>query len=57
MESAAARWVVDVNSPTDMPRLAEPLFLTFHGKVQFEPFMTPEDLGRSGLDAIGKEWS
>jgi hypothetical protein len=40
-----------------MPRLGEPFFLTFHAKVEFEPFMMPEDLARSGLDAIGKEWS
>jgi hypothetical protein len=50
-------FVVNVNSPADMPRLAEPFFLVFDAKVEFEPFMTPEDLARSGLDAIGKEWS
>ncbi len=48
--------VVTVNEPSDIPRLAEPWFLTFDAKVDFQPFMTPEDLGRAGLDAIGKEW-
>ncbi len=48
--------VVTVNDASDIPRLAEPFFLTFEAKVEFEPFMTPEDLGRAGLDALGKEW-
>ncbi len=48
--------VVTVDNPSDIPGLAEPFFLTFDAKVEFEPFMTPEDLGRAGLDALGKEW-
>ena len=48
--------VVTVNDPSDIPRLAEPFFLTFDAKVKFEPFMTPDDLGRVGLDALGQEW-
>jgi hypothetical protein len=50
-------FVVDVKAATDMPRLAEPFFLLFSAEVEFEPFMTPEDLAKSGLDAIGKQWS
>ena len=49
--------VVTVNEPSDIPKLAEPFFLTFDATVEFEPFMTPEDLGRAGLESIGKEWS
>ena len=48
--------VVAVNDPTDIPRLAEPFFLTFDADVSFEPFMTAEDLGRADLDSLGKEW-
>ena len=48
--------VVTVNEPSDIPSLAEPFFLTFDAKVEFEPFMTAEDLGRAGLDSLGKEW-
>ena len=48
--------VVTVNEPSDIPRLAEPFFLTFDAEVEFEPFMTAEDLGRAGLDSLGKEW-
>jgi hypothetical protein len=48
--------VVTVNDPTDIPRLAEPFFLTFDADVSLEPFMTAEDLGRADLDSLGKEW-
>jgi hypothetical protein len=48
--------VVTVNEASDIPRLAEPFFLTFDAEVEFEAFMTPEDLARGGLDALGKEW-
>lgn len=48
--------VVTVNEPSDIPKLAEPFFLTFDAEVEFVPFMTAEDLGRAGLDALGKEW-
>ena len=48
--------VVDVTSPSDIPALAEPWFLTFNANVQFHIAMTPEDLGRANLDALGKQW-
>jgi hypothetical protein len=48
--------VVDVADPSDIPRLAEPWFLTFEAEVEFRVAMTPEDLGRANLDSIGKEW-
>jgi len=49
--------VVDLNSPSDIPRFAEPFFLTFNAEVEFQIAMTPEDLGRAGLDALGKQWA
>ena len=48
--------IVEVGSPSDVPRLAEPWFLTFNAEVEFRVAMTPEDLGRSGLDSMGKTW-
>ena len=48
--------VVNLDDPSDIPRLAEPFFLTFNADVSFEPFMTADDLGRAGLDSLGKEW-
>lgn len=49
--------VVNLDSPSDVPRLAEPWFLAFNAEVEFRIAMTPEDLGRAGLDALGKQWA
>ena len=49
--------VVHVDDPSDVPRLAEPWFLTFDAAVQFRVCMTPEDLGRANLDELGAAWS
>jgi hypothetical protein len=48
--------VVDLKDPSDIPRLAEPWFLTFNATVEIQPAMTPEDLGRAGLEELGKIW-
>jgi hypothetical protein len=42
--------VVDMKDASEIPRLAEPWFLTFNASVEFRVAMTPEDLGRAGLD-------
>jgi multimeric flavodoxin WrbA len=49
--------VVNVDSPSDVPRLAEPWFLTFNAEVEFRIAMTPEDLGRADLSGLGKKWA
>jgi hypothetical protein len=49
--------VVNVNDSSDVPSFAEPFFLTFNAEVEFRIAMTPEDLGRSNLDALGKKWA
>ncbi len=49
--------VVNVDSPSDVPRLAEPWFLALNAEVEFRIAMTPEDLGRADLNAIGKQWA
>lgn len=49
--------IVDMAAPSDVPRLAEPWFLTLSAEVHFRICMTPEDLGRAGLGALGKAWS
>ena len=48
--------IVNVDDPLDVPRLAEPWFLTFEAEVEFRICMTPEDLGRAGLGELGQEW-
>jgi hypothetical protein len=49
--------VVDLESAADVPRLAEPWFLTFDATVEYRIAMTPEDLGAADLDALGKKWA
>ena len=49
--------VVNLDDPSKIPTFAEPWFLTFNADVQFHVAMTPEDLTRAGLDALGKQWS
>ena len=48
--------IVNVNEPADVPRLADPWFLTFNAEVEFRIAMTPEDLARADLAALGRTW-
>jgi hypothetical protein len=48
--------VVNLATPADMPRFAEPWFLQFDATVEFIPAMTPEDLQKAGLDELAKKW-
>lgn len=48
--------IVDMKSTSEMPRLAEPWFLTFNAQVEFLPTMTPADLAASGIDTLAKKW-
>ena len=49
--------VVTLEDPSKIPMFTEPWFLTFNADVEFHAAMTPEDLARAGLDALGKEWA
>ena len=53
----AAIMIVNLADPSQIPALAEPWFLTFNANVEFHVVMTPEDLARAGLDALGKKWA
>ncbi len=48
--------VVDLPDPSRIPSLAEPWFLSFNADVEFRVVMTPEELGRAGLEGLGKKW-
>jgi len=48
--------VIDLKDASEIPMYAEPFFLSFESEVEFHPVMTPEDLGRAGLDELGKKW-
>ena len=49
--------VVNLEDPSKVPMFAEPWFLTFNADVEFRVAMTPEDLARAGLEALGKKWA
>ncbi len=49
--------VVNVEKSTDVPRLAEPWFLSFNAEVEFRIAMTPEDLAHADLNTLGKKWA
>ncbi len=49
--------IVNVNDPSEVPKFAEPWFLSFNADCEFHIAMTPEDLGRAGLEQLGKKWS
>lgn len=49
--------IVDVADPSKIPALAEPWFLSFNADVSAHIVMSPEELGRAGLDALGKKWA
>jgi hypothetical protein len=47
----------NVTDPSQIPAFAEPFFLSFNAEVRFHIAMTPEDLGRAGLEALGKRYA
>jgi len=49
--------IVNLKDASEIPAYAEPFFLLFEADVKFRPVMTPEDLGKAGLDALGKKWA
>jgi hypothetical protein len=49
--------IVNLADPSKLPALAEPLFLTFNADMRLRVAMTPDDLKKSGLDALGKKWA
>lgn len=49
--------IVDLPDVSKIPFYAEPWFLSFNANVEFHPVMTPEDLGRAGLEALGTKWA
>lgn len=48
--------VVALAGPSDIPKIAEPFFLKFDAECRLRIVMSPDDLKKSGLDALGKKW-
>jgi len=49
--------IVNVADASKVPALGEPWFLSFNADVTFHIVMSPDELGRAGLDALGKKWA
>jgi hypothetical protein len=49
--------IIDIDDPSEVPKFSEPWFLSFNADVQFHIVMTQEELGRAGLEKLGKKWS
>ena len=49
--------IVDVDDASRIPFYCEPWFLLFEADIKLRPVMTPDDLGRAGLEALGKKWA
>jgi hypothetical protein len=49
--------IVDLAESSRIPSLAEPWFLTFQADVKLRSVMSPDDLKKAGLDALGKKWA
>ncbi|MGH8709994.1 MAG: panthothenate synthetase [Burkholderiales bacterium] len=49
--------IINLDDPSKIPSFAEPWFLSFDADVEFHAVMTPEELGRAGLDELGKKWA
>ncbi len=52
----AGIFIVNVQSPSDIPAFAEPFYLNFQANCSFRILMNPEDLQKAGLEALGKKW-
>ena len=49
-------FLINVQDSSEIPSFAEPFFLNFEATCKFRLAMSPQDLQRAGLDALGKTW-
>jgi hypothetical protein len=50
-------FVINIQTPSDVPSFAEPFFLNFQADCKFRILMSPQDLQKAGLEEIGKKWA
>jgi hypothetical protein len=48
--------IVNIKEASQIPSIAEPLFLLFDASVEAHPCMTPEDLAAAGLEKLGQKY-
>jgi len=49
--------IVSIDDQSQIPSFAEPFFLNFNADCKFRIAMSPEDLGKAGLNELGKKWA
>ena len=54
--SRCAVLIINVADVSRIPTFAEPFFLNFNADCRFRIAMTPDDLGKAGLDELGRKW-
>jgi hypothetical protein len=52
----AAVLIIKLTDASQVPSFAEPFFLNFNADCRFRIAMTPEDLGKAGLEDLGRKW-
>ena len=50
-------FVINVQTPSDIPFFAEPFFLNFQANCKFRILISPEDMQKAGLEDLGKKWA
>lgn len=50
-------FVIDVQTPSDVPAFSEPFFLNFQANCKFRILMSPNDLQKAGLEELGRTWA
>jgi len=53
----SAMMIINLDDPSKVPAFSEPWFLTFNADCEFHVVMTPADLAKASLDALGKKWA
>lgn len=49
-------FVLDIDSPSQLPSIAEPFFLKFAAKCEVQIAMSPADLEQAGLEQLAGKW-
>ena len=50
-------FVINIQTPSEVPAFSEPFFLNFQATCKFRILMSPEDLQKAGLEELGKKWA
>jgi len=48
---------LNIDEPAQIPRYAEPWFLSFNATVELNVAMTPADLKEAGLEELARNWT